>query len=184
MSTATPLNLNESTEGMTFIEQPQPQPEPVKYSAEIIKEEKNNNSNIKNNTMDSTPLADIMGPPVANEPMMMMAEDPRMIQSPVQAAAAPPPIQFPQPQQQQQQQQQQKTNSFNLSDEQIQALFVGACAIIAFSKPIQDKLANLVPRFVGDDGARSTTGLAVTGLIAALVFYFGQRMIVNQTSRM
>ena len=114
--------------------------------------------------------------------MMMMAEDPRMIQSPVQAAAAPPPIQFPQ--QQQQQQQQQKTNSFNLSNEQIQALFVGACAIIAFSKPIQDKLANLVPRFVGDDGARSTTGLAVTGLIAALVFYFGQRMIVNQTSRM
>jgi len=182
MSTATPLNLNESTEGMTFIEQPPP-PEPVKYSAEIIKEEKNNNSNIKNNTMDSTPLADIMGPPVANEPMMMMAEDPRMIQSPVQTAAAPPPMQVPQ-QQQQQQQQQQKTNSFNLSDEQIQALFVGVCAIIAFSKPIQDKLANLVPRFVGDDGARSTTGLAVTGFVAALVFYFGQRMIVNQTSRM
>lgn len=178
---ATPLNLNESTDGMTFINQTPPPPPPqqqIDYSAEIPKEEKNiNNINNKQNTqMDSTPLADIM--PV-NEVMMEppQAQDPRMVQ-----AAAPQVMMQPQPQAQSQTPpaQAQKQNPLNLTDEQMEALFVGVCAIIAFSKPVQDKLANFVPQFVGDDGARSTAGMAMTGLVAALVFYFGQRMVFQR----
>jgi hypothetical protein len=185
---ATPLNLNESTDGMTFINQtsssPPPPPQPpqqqqppqqIDYSAEITKEE-NNINNKQNTQMDSTPLADIM--PV-NEVMMEppQAQDPRMIQ-----AAAPQVMMQPQPQAQSQTPpaQAQKQNPLNLTDEQMEALFVGVCAIIAFSKPVQDKLANFVPQFVGDDGARSTAGVAVTGLVAALVFYFGQRMVFQR----
>lgn len=197
---ATPLNLNESNDGMTLLNsqpqsQPQPQPQQmqmqmqmqpsvqppppqqqnVEYSAEIPKEEKNNNINNKQNTtMDATPLADIMGSPEVMDqpPQMMVAQDPRMM-APVQAPA-------PAPAAQQQTPQQAKTNPLNLTDEQMQALFVGVCAIIAFSKPVQDKLANFIPQFVTDDGHRSTAGMVVTGLVAALVFYFGQRMVLNK----
>lgn len=173
---ATPLNLNESTDGMTFINQPQPQQQPppqTEYSAEIPKEEKNNNSNKQNTQMDSTPLADIM--PV-NEVMMEppQAQDPRMVQ-----ATAPQVMMQPQAQPQAQAQAS-KQNPLNLTDEQMEALFVGVCAMIAFSRPVQDKLANFVPQFVGDDGARSTAGMAVTGLVAAAVFYFGQRMVLQR----
>lgn len=171
MSDATPLNLNESSEGMTFLQkQPEAPQKNTEYSAEIPKEEKkNNNSNNQNTQMDSTPLADIL----PSNDIMEPPQDPRMVQQ------SPMPI--PQIQQQQPQPQpQQKQNPLNLTDEQMEALFVGVCAVIAFSKPVQDKLANFVPQFVGDDGARSATGLAVTGLVAALVFYFGQRMVLNR----
>ena len=178
---ATPLNLNESNEGMTFINQKPPEPQdqappaPIEYSAEMSKEEKNNNSN-NQETMDSTPLADILP---SNEVMDMSPQDPRMVQAqPQMMAQAQPAVQ----QQAQAPPQPQKTNPLNLTDEQMEALFVGVCAIIAFSRPVQDKLANFIPQFVGDDGARSTTGLAVTGLVAAAVFYFGQRMVLNQGS--
>ena len=179
---ATPLNLNESNEGMTFInpqqKPPEPQaqapPAPIEYSAEMSKEEKNNNNSNNQETMDSTPLADILP---SNEVMDMSPQDPRMVQAqPQMMAQAQPAVQ------QQAPPQPQKTNPLNLTDEQMEALFVGVCAVIAFSRPVQDKLANFIPQFVGDDGARSTTGLAVTGLVAALVFYFGNRMVLNQGS--
>lgn len=174
---ATPLNLNESNEGMTFINQKPPEPSAqIEYSAEMPKEEKNNNNSNNQETMDSTPLADILP---SNEVMDMSPQDPRMVQAQpqmmAQAQPAPQQAQAPPPQPQ-------KTNPLNLTDEQMEALFVGVCAIIAFSRPVQDKLANFIPQFVGDDGSRSTTGLAVTGLVAALVFYFGNRMVFNQGS--
>lgn len=173
---ATPLNLNESNEGMTFINQKPPEPPaPIEYSAEMPKEEKNNNNSNNQETMDSTPLADILP---SNEVMDMSPQDPRMVQAPPQMMAQAQPV----PQQAQAPPQPQKTNPLNLTDEQMEALFVGVCAVIAFSRPVQDKLANFIPQFVGDDGARSTTGLAVTGLVAALVFYFGNRMVLNQGS--
>lgn len=195
MSTATPLNLNESNEGMTFLAQqpapPPPQPPQQKtlpdtnlsYSAEIPSEQKNNNSNKQNtnNNMDSTPLSDIMSSNEVMEPMV--AQDPRLI-----GPSVLPPVNAQAAMQQQVQQVQQSNgnngngnnNPMNLTDEQMQALFVGICAMIAFSRPVQDKLANFVPQFVGEDGGRSTAGMAVTGLVAAAVFYFGQRMVLNR----
>ena len=201
MSTATPLNLNESNEGMTFLsQQTQPPPPPassppqqqqqsqqppdtnLSYSAEIPTEQKNNNSN-KQNTMDSTPLADIMSSNEVMEPMV--AQDPRMIGPsvlpPVNAQAAMQhQVQQVQPQNTSVKGSANGNNPMNLTDEQMQALFVGVCATIAFSRPVQDKLANFVPQFVGEDGGRSAAGMAVTGLVAAVVFYFGQRMVLNR----
>ena len=212
MSTATPLNLNESNEGMTFLSQqthppaPSSSPPPhqqqqqqqqqqlppdtnLSYSAEIPTEQKNNNNSNKQNTMDSTPLADIMSSNEVMEPMI--AQDPRMI-----GPSVLPPVNAQAAMQQQVQQVQPQNgngsnsgngngtgngnNPMNLTDEQMQALFVGVCATIAFSRPVQDKLANFVPQFVGEDGGRSTAGMAVTGLVAAVVFYFGQRMVLNR----
>ena len=161
---------------------PRPPPPPLddEASAPANPVEKKVVNNIKKTKMDSTPLSDIMGNEVVDGGMMMGGppQDPRMM-------AAQPMVQ-PQMmmQQQQQQPQQQATappskNPMNLTDEQVQALFVGVCAIIAFSRPVQDKLANFVPQFVGENGNRSTVGIAVTGLVATLAFYFGQRFVIR-----
>jgi hypothetical protein len=162
---------------------PRPPPPPLdsEASAPSNPVEKKVYNNIKKNKMDSTPLSDIMGNEVMDGGMMMgPPQDPRMM-------TAQPMIQpqmMMQHQQPPQQQQQQVTappskNPMNLTDEQVQALFVGVCAIIAFSRPVQDKLANFVPQFVGENGSRSTVGLVVTGLVATLAFYFGQRFVIK-----
>ena len=62
-------------------------------------------------------------------------------------------------------------NPFGLTDEQFQAALAGVAAIVAFSKPVQSRLRTMVPKFVGESGDVSLTGLAVTALVAALVFY-------------
>ena len=60
---------------------------------------------------------------------------------------------------------------FGLTDEQFQAALAGVASIVAFSKPVQSRLRTMVPKFVGESGDVSLTGLAVTALVAALVFY-------------
>jgi len=62
-------------------------------------------------------------------------------------------------------------NPLGLTDEQFQAALAGVAAIVAFSKPVQSRLRTMVPKFVGESGDVSLTGLAVTALVAALVFY-------------
>ena len=126
--------------------------------------------------MDSTPLADIMnGPEVMDGGNMgppqdprMMAAQPQMMQA-VQAAPHQQAVQAPP-----------SKNPMNLTDEQVQALFVGVCAVLACSRPVQDKLANFVPQFVGENGSRSTVGMVVTAMVAAAIFYFGQRVVLRQ----
>lgn len=66
-------------------------------------------------------------------------------------------------------------NPFGLTDDQFQAAIAGVAAVIAFSKPVQDKLRSMVPKFVGESGEVSLTGLAVSALIAAIIFYFARR---------
>jgi hypothetical protein len=68
-------------------------------------------------------------------------------------------------------------NPFNLSDDQMRSLVAGVAAIIAFSKPVQEKLSTTIPQFLTEAGSRSTTGLIATGLIAAIVFYLAQRFL-------
>lgn len=117
-------------------------------------------------TMDSTAIADIMGPEMPLEPPMMDS-DPRVHQPMVMQQ----PMMM-QPQQQQQQQMMQQTkNPFNLTDEQMQAVIVAACTAAAISKPVQEKLANYVPQFLNEQGHRSMVGLAATGAVAAGIFY-------------
>lgn len=70
-------------------------------------------------------------------------------------------------------------NPFGLQDDQYQALLAGVAAVVAFSKPVQGKLGEMVPKFHGPSGEVSLTGLAVTALIAAIVFYLAKKYLVD-----
>jgi hypothetical protein len=71
-------------------------------------------------------------------------------------------------------------NPFGLTDEQFQAALAGAAAVVAFSKPVQERLRSMVPKFVGDSGDVSLTGLVVTALVAAIAFYFLKKLIMER----
>ena len=68
-------------------------------------------------------------------------------------------------------------NPFGLTDEQWFAALAGVAAVIAYSKPVQSKLSTMVPKFLGENGEMSLTGMAVTALIAAIVFYFARQFL-------
>jgi hypothetical protein len=71
-------------------------------------------------------------------------------------------------------------NPLGMTDEQFQAALAGLAAVIAFSKPVQSRLRTMVPKFVGETGDVSLTGLAVTALVAALVFYIIKKYIIER----
>jgi hypothetical protein len=62
-------------------------------------------------------------------------------------------------------------NPFGLTDEQLNAVIAGLAATVAFSKPVQNKLADLIPKFMSDAGDLSATGMLATAFFAAVVFY-------------
>lgn len=68
-------------------------------------------------------------------------------------------------------------NPLGVTDEQFQAIVAGVIAVAAFSKPVQSKLAELVPKFLGESGDLSTTGMVVSALIAAALFYFAMQAL-------
>jgi len=68
-------------------------------------------------------------------------------------------------------------NPLGLTDEQYYAALAGVAAVIAFSKPVQGKLSTMVPKFLGDSGDLSVTGMAVSALIAAIIFYFARQFL-------
>jgi len=172
------MNLSDSNDGMVnlnnnqstnFIPNTPPSP-PLQNNVM----EKNMSENKQ--TMDSTPISDIMGQPELPLEPPMMAQDPRMTQMQMQAPMMMAQQQ-PQPQMTQQKQGESGSNPFNLTDEQFQALVVAACTAIAISKPVQEKLANFVPSFLNDHGNRSAVGLASTGLVAALAFFIAKKYL-------
>jgi len=71
-------------------------------------------------------------------------------------------------------------NPFGLTDEQYYAALAGVAAVIAYSKPVQGKLSTMVPKFLGENGEMSLTGMAVTALIAAIVFYFARQFLADK----
>ena len=148
-----PLNDNPAT---SFVPNAQQQPE------------KNVSQNKQ--TMDSTPINDIM-----MEPPMMM-DEPRMQGMMPQMTAPQPQGAYMAPQQQAAPE---SKNPLNLTDDQMIALVAGAAAALAVSKPVQDKLATSVPRFLNEVGGRSMVGLASTGLVAAIAFYVAKDYIVK-----
>ena len=159
------LNLADSGDGMVSLNNP---------STSFIPNTSQNfpEKNISENkqTMDSTPINEIIGQPEAPLEPPMMAQDPRMTQMQMQAPmmAAQQPVQKAE-------KAPENKNPFNLTDEQFQALVVAVCTAIAISKPVQEKLANFVPSFLNDQGNRSVVGLASTGLVAAVAFYVAKR---------
>ena len=71
-------------------------------------------------------------------------------------------------------------NPFGLTDDQFQAAIAGVAAVIAFSKPVQSRLRTMVPKFVGESGEVSLTGLIVTALIAALLYYLAKKYVMEK----
>ena len=130
-----------------------------------------NMSQSKETTMDSTPINDIMMDPP------MMTDEPRM-QGMMSQMTAPQP-QGAYPASQQAPPQPEKKNPLNLTDEQLTALVVAVCAAAAVSKPVQDRLATSIPRFLNEQGGRSIVGLAATGAVAAIIFYISKDYIVK-----
>ena len=163
------MNLSDSNDGMVNLNNNQstnfipnvPPPQPPN-----IMPEKNMSENKQ--TMDSTPISDIISQPEAPLEPPMMAQDPRMTQSQMQS----PMMMAQQPVSQQSENKTKKGNEnpFNLTDEQFQTLVVAICTAIAIRKPVQEKLANFVPQFLNDQGNRSMIGLASTGAVAAIAF--------------
>ena len=72
------------------------------------------------------------------------------------------------------------SNPFGLTDDQFQAAVAAIAAVIAFSKPVQSRLRTMVPKFVGESGEVSLTGLAVTGLIVAILYYFAKKYVIEK----
>lgn len=62
-------------------------------------------------------------------------------------------------------------NPFGLTDEQLNATIAGLAAVVAFSKPVQSKLADMIPKFMSDSGDLSATGMLATAFFAAVIFY-------------
>jgi hypothetical protein len=122
-------------------------------------------------TMDSTPINDIM----MDHPMMN--DEPRM-QGMMPQMTAPQP-QGAYPSAKGQVEKPESKNPFNLTDDQLIALVAGACASLAVSKPVQDRLATSIPKFLNEQGGRSMVGLASTGVVAAVVFYFIKDYVVK-----
>ncbi len=163
------LNLNDMGDsGMVPLTPPvQKKPSVIFSDPVATPAQKPPEKNIVKQQMDSTPIADVMGPAdmmMDHQPMMMQQQQPMMAQAPAAAASQKAPTA--------------SKNPMGITDEQYQALIAGVCAILAFSNPVQEKLLSAVPQFMVD-GTRSTSGLIATGLIAAIIFYFAQRMLMK-----
>lgn len=148
------MNLNESSDGMVPLDLPTPQKPPEK--------------NIPKQQMDSTPISDIMPSAPIDQDGMMYAQAPssQMQMQPQQQAYQQAPMM-------------QKQNPMNMTDDQYQALVAGVAAIIAFCKPVQEKLVSFFPQLMVE-GNLSTAGLVVSGLIAAVLYYLAQKFVINR----
>lgn len=161
MSDVRTLNLSDGDDGMMSLKN-NDNPS-TSFVPEIVKK----NVSEHKDTMDSTPIADIMGD--SQEPLepSMMTMDPRMMQQAMTPPPVAPPTAAPT----------MKTNPMNLTDDQMQALIVAACTAAAISKPVQEKLAGTIPQFLNAQGNRSMVGLASTGLLAGIVFYIARKYV-------
>jgi hypothetical protein len=154
------MNLADDGDYMVPIENavvPTPPPPP--------KVEEKNVDPIHSTQMDSTPIADILGSP---DGMMMMP--PQMAQPVVapmgmgQRVALPPKKKYP----------------LNLTEEQVEALLVGLVAVVATSKPLQERLVGFVPNYLNENGEKSLSGLLATALVAAILFYLSRRFFLKK----
>ena len=154
------LNLADNGDGMVPINS--------NPTTSFVNNHPENNIQGNKETMDSTPINDIMMEPP------MMTDEPRMQGVMPQMTAPQPQGSYPSPEAKPK-----SKNPFNLTDDQLTALFVAACTAIAISKPVQDKLATSIPKFLNEQGGRSMVGLASTGLVAAAAFYLAKDYVIK-----
>jgi len=175
MSDIRTMNLNDSGDGMVSLDNP---------STTFVQQngvEKNMSQNKDTTTMDSTPISELMGGASAMPEHMpdmmappMMSAEPRM-----QSMLATAPQMQQQPQHTGEKVEPKSKNIMNLTDDQMFALIAGVCAAAAVSRPVQEKLASSVPKFLSENGSRSAIGLASTGLVAAIIFYVTKTYVVK-----
>ncbi len=154
------MNLSEEADGMVPVDR-------FSKTTTLVPEIPEKNVNEYKADMDSTPISDVMSyPQDQGFESPMMGTDPRAVQMAQQQVMIPTP-QNSVPTDSAKK----KKNPFDLTDEQLDALIVVFAAGISVSKPIQEKLASSVPKFLNNQGNRSLVGLASTGAVAAVVFY-------------
>ena len=71
-------------------------------------------------------------------------------------------------------------NPLNLNDDQFLSLLAGIAAVGAFSKPVQSKVSEFMPTAFGADGHLSTTGLALTAFIGAVICYVLKNFVAKK----
>ena len=163
----TTMNLADDGEGMVPLTD---KPSTAFVPNQAYNQPEKNVSQSKETTMDSTPINDIMmEPPMMTDEPKMQGMMPQMT-APQPQAAYPTSQAPPKPE---------NKNPLNLTDEQLTALFVAACTGIAVSKPVQDRLATSIPKFLNEQGGRSMVGLAATGVVSAIAFYISKDYIVK-----
>ena len=162
------MNLSDNGEGMVPLMNNNPATTfRQNESSAYIQHEKNIIEH-KETTMDSTPINDIM-------------MEPPMVQHEPKMQGAMPHMTAPDPQgaYQMQAEKPASKNPFNLTDDQLTALVAGFCAAASVSKPIQDRLATSIPKFLNEQGGRSLVGLASTGAVAAVIFFLVKDYVVK-----
>ena len=158
------LNLADNGDGMVSLND-----NPTTNFVSKSHPEKNMSENKQ--TMDSTPINDLMmEPPMMMDEPKMQGMMPQMTAPHPQGAYAMPQREAAKPE---------SKNPLNLTDDQMIALVAGLATAIAVSKPVQDKLVTSIPKFLNEQGSRSMVGLASTGLVAAVVFYLVKDYIVK-----
>lgn len=72
-------------------------------------------------------------------------------------------------------------NPLGMTDEQYTALIAGLCGMAAFSKPVQEKLIDMIPSMIKDGtDDLSATGMAIMAAVVALLFYFAKRALISK----
>lgn len=175
MSDIRTMNLNDNDDGMVSLDNP---------STTFVQEntpEKNMSQSKDTTTMDSTPISELMGSASSAPDIMApptISAEPRM-QSVLATAPQMPAPMHQAPTQTEEKVQPKSKNIMNLTDDQLFALIAGICTAAAVSRPVQEKLASTVPKFLSENGSRSAVGLASTGLVAALIFYVMKTYVVK-----
>lgn len=113
----------------------------------------------------SSSIQDVMSAPIDTPPISSAQEAAAMMVHPalVSEKKAPASTGYP----------------LNLSKAQVEALVAGVSAVIGVSGPIQEKLGDIVPNFFNEFGKLSTTGMAITVLVVAVVFYFLRQFVIK-----
>ena len=133
--------------------------------------EKNTLSELENTMASlSTPIEEVLDTPMGLMQPQVGLQQPEMIDArtvqthPARPAAAASSA----------------SNPLNLNDDQLQAAIAGVAAVAAFSKMVQSKLGELMPTAFEMDGHLSTTGMALTAFIAAVIFYLLKNFVVKR----
>jgi hypothetical protein len=106
----------------------------------------------------STPISDVIDHPVISQAIAQQQE-----------SAAPPAKKMSSKQQ----------YPFNLKKDQVEALIAGLAGVIGFSDIIQNKVIDMIPQALNESGKLTLTGLGITAVIIAVIFYFLRQFILK-----